>query len=170
MAFLGDDPPLDLGDPDWVIHTQSAVRPPVLFETGARVERSMVANGCEVAGHVVGSVLFPGVVVPRGAVVRNSIVMHDTRVGRDAVVDRAIVDKQVEIGAGAIVGDGDAGTPNRACPEHLSSGLTVVGKGASLPEGIRIGRNARVGAFVADAAFSGDVPAGGVIDGPESMH
>ena len=51
LAFLGPRPPLDLGNPDWVVHTQSADRPPVLFEATARVERSMVANGCEIAGH-----------------------------------------------------------------------------------------------------------------------
>jgi glucose-1-phosphate adenylyltransferase len=170
LAFLGEHPPLDLGNPDWVVHTQSADRPPVQFQATARVERSLVANGCEIAGHVVRSVLFPGVVVPRGAVVRDSIVMHDTVVGRDAIVDRAIVDKQVRIGAGVILGHGEPSVPNRACPEHLSSGLTVVGKGASLPAGLRVGRNARIGAFVGDAAFTENVPAGGVIDGPESMH
>ena len=170
LAFLGEHPPLDLSNPGWVVHTQSADRPPVLFEATARVERSLIANGCEIAGNVVRSVLFPGVVVPRGAVVRDSIVMHDTVVGRDAVLDRVIVDKHVRIGAGALLGHGPADTPNRACPEHLSSGLTVVGKGASLPAEIRVGRNARIGAFVGEEAFTHDIPAGGVIDGPESMH
>ena len=60
--------------------------------------------------------------------------------------------------------------PNRACPEHLSSGLTVIGKGARLPEGITIGRNARIGAAVGPGDFRGDVPAGGVVNGPESVH
>jgi glucose-1-phosphate adenylyltransferase len=91
-------------------------------------------------------------------------------VGRGAVLDRVIVDKEVAIGDGAIVGEGEATEPNHACPEHLSSGLTVVGKGAQLPEGIRIGRNARIGAFVVEPDFTADVPAGGVVDGPESMH
>jgi glucose-1-phosphate adenylyltransferase len=170
LAFTGEQPPLDLSNPDWVVHTQSADRPPVLFDATARVEKSLIANGCEIAGHVVRSVLFPGVVVPRGAVVRDSIVMQDTLVGRDAVVDRAIVDKQVRIGAGAIVGHGDADVANRACPEHLASGLTLVGKGAVLPAGVHVGRNARIGAYVGEGKFDGDVEAGGVIDGPESMH
>ena len=170
LAFVSDRPPLELSNPDWVVHTQSADRPPVRFESSARVERSLIANGCEVAGHVVRSVLFPGVQVPRGAVVRDSIVMHDAHVGRDAVLDRTIVDKEVRIGAGAMVGHGDATTPNRACPEHLSSGLTVVGKGTVLPAGVHVGRNARIGAFVREAAFTADVPTGGVVDGPESMH
>jgi glucose-1-phosphate adenylyltransferase len=170
LAFLSDRPPLELGNPDWVIHTQSADRPPVRIEHGARVERSLIANGCSVSGHVARSILFPGVTVPRGAEVLDSIVMHDTMVGRHAVIDHAIVDKEVVIRDGAAVGSGEATVPNRACPEHLAGGLTVVGKGAHIPEGITIGRNARVGAFVAEADFSGDVPAGGVVDGPESMH
>jgi glucose-1-phosphate adenylyltransferase len=109
-------------------------------------------------------------VVPAGAVVRDSIVMHDTRLGEGTVVDRAILDKEVRVGAGAIVGHGESDVPNRACPEHLASGLILVGKGAAIPEGLRIGRNARIGAFVDEAAFTDHVPAGGVVDGRESMH
>jgi glucose-1-phosphate adenylyltransferase len=170
LAFLGDHPPLHLNDPEWVLHTQSADRPPVRFESGCRVERSMLANGCRIAGTVERSILSPGVVVAPGAVVRDSIVMHDTVIDRGAVVDRAIVDKQVHIAAGVQLGWGEANTPNRACPEHLHSGLVTVGKSASLPEGVHIGRNARIGASVRPADFAGDVPAGGVVDGPGGMH
>ena len=68
------------------------------------------------------------------------------------------------------MGAGDAMTPNRACPEHLWSGLVVVGKGADLPAGLTVGRNARIGADVRAESFTDGVPAGGVVDGPESMH
>ena len=106
-----------------------------------------------------------------GAVVRDSIVMqHDVQVEKGAEVDRVIVDKETRIGAGAQLGFGENGVPNKACPEHLSSGLTLVGKGADLPEGIRVGRNARIGAAVTPRDFTGDVPAGGVVDGPDSRH
>ena len=153
-----------------MIHTQSADRPPVRFLDEGSSEQSLIANGCQVAGRVVRSVLFPGVMVPRGAEVRDSIVMHDSVIGRDAIVDRAIVDKQVTIGDGARLGAGEASTPNHACPDHLVSGLTLVGKGAQVPEGITIGRNARIGAFVTVEDFTEDVPSGGVVDGPESRH
>ena len=46
----------------------------------------------------------------------------------------------------------------------------MVGKGARIPASLRIGRNARIGAGVTEAAFTADVPSGGVVDGPESMH
>jgi glucose-1-phosphate adenylyltransferase len=170
LAFVSRTPPLDLHDPAWVIHTQSADRPPVRVVHGARVRDSMIANGCVVAGEVVHSVLFPGVTVAAGAVVRDSIVMHDTWVGAGARIDRSIVDKEAHIGAEACVGHGEEQLPNRACPEHLSSGLVVVGKRARLPDGITIGRNARIGAAVVEADFTAPVPSGGVVDGPESMH
>jgi glucose-1-phosphate adenylyltransferase len=170
LAFLNEKPPLDLHDPGWIIHTQSADRPPVRFGTGARVTHSMITNGCVVSGTVTNSVLFPGVVVSPGAIIRDSIVMHDTVVGPGAVLDHAIIDKEVVIGAEARVGNGDEMPPNRACPEHLSSGLVVVGKRARLPQGIVIGRNARIGSQVVEADFTAPVPAGGVVDGPESMH
>ena len=170
LEFVQPQPPLDLNDPEWVLHTQTADRPPVRVESGARVARSLLANGCSVQGHVVNSILFPGVVVERGAQVRDSIVMHDTVIGAGAVVDRAILDKEVRVGRGSQVGHGDDMAPNRACPEHLSSGLVVVGKRARLPEGLTVGRNARIGASVSEEDFTAPVPAGGVVDGPESMH
>jgi glucose-1-phosphate adenylyltransferase len=171
LALVSERPPMELNDPGWLIHTQSADRPPVRFESGGRVERSLVANGCRIAGRVEGSVLFPGVSVEREAVVRNSIVMNDTVVSRSATLDCAIVDKQVMVGEDARVGHGNGDAPpNLACPEHLSSGLIVIGKGARLPAGVSIGRNARIGAFVTEAGFTGDVAAGGVLHGPEPEH
>jgi glucose-1-phosphate adenylyltransferase len=169
-AFLSDTPPLALNDPEWIIHTQSADRPPVRFEQGGRVERSLVANGSRVHGTVIRSILSPGVTVAAGAVVRDSIVMQDAVVGPHSVVDHAIVDKEVRIGAGVRLGDGESTAPNAACPEHLSSGLSVVGRGARLPDGLTVGRNARIGAAVRDEDFRGDVPAGGVVSGPDEMH
>ena len=170
LSLVSDHPPFALDDPGWVIHTQSADRPPVRFEPGGRVERSLVANGCRVAGKVIRSVLSPGVTVAAGAEVRDSIVMNDTSIGRGATVDRAILDKEISIGEGARIGVGDGAPPNRACPDHLSSGLIVIGKGAQVPEGITIGRNARIGAHVRIRDFHGDVEGGGVVHGPEKEH
>jgi glucose-1-phosphate adenylyltransferase len=170
LDFLSDRPPLDLNDPSWIVHTQSADRPPVRFEVGARAERSLIANGCRIAGQVTRSVLFPGVTVEKGAVVRESIIMNDTHIRRGAQVDRAIIDKETIVGEGALVGRGDDRVANTACPDHLSSGLVVVGKGARLPAGITVGRNARIGFLVGEGAFAGNVPDGGVVRGPEPEH
>jgi glucose-1-phosphate adenylyltransferase len=170
MDLISDRPPLDLSDPAWLVHTQSADRPPVRFETGGGAERSLIANGCRVAGTVIRSILFPGVVVAPGAELHDSIVMNDTLILRGARLDRAILDKGVVVGEGARIGWGEETTPNQACPEHLAAGLLLIGKEARLPGGITVGRNARIGAFVEESDITADVPAGGVVRGPEPEH
>jgi len=169
MELLGEPPALELHDADWILHTQSADRPPVRFEPRNRTARSLICNGSQVAGEVVNSILSPGVIVRAGAVVRDSIIMNDTVIGTGARVDRAVLDKEVVVGEGAKVGLGEATTPNQAC-EHLVSGLVLVGKSARIPPGVEVGRNARIGPGVTEADFTAAVPAGGVIRGPEPEH
>jgi NDP-sugar pyrophosphorylase family protein len=105
-------------------------------------------------GSVENSVLSPGVVVDVGAVVRDSIILFDSVVRPGAVVDRAILDKEVAVGPGAIVGEGtDYDVVNRREPGRLNTGITVVGKRAVVPRGVRIGRNVLVGEGARAADF-----------------
>jgi glucose-1-phosphate adenylyltransferase len=114
----------------------------VLTLPGADVESSLVANGSRVAGKVRRSILFPGVTVEPGAEVVDSVIMQDTRVGRGARVDHAIVDKFVQVGDAARVGEGEPA----AGPEASGvSGLTLVGKYALIPDRARVGRAAVLG-------------------------
>src|SRR6267143_731791 len=145
MALLADQPELDLYDKEWLIHTRSEERAPAKIGPTAQVHRSLVSHGCVINGTVVNSVLSPGVRVDVGAVVRDSIVMFDSVVRSGAVVDRAILDKEVVIGQGAIVGDGPHDDrPNKQEPGRLNTGITVVGKRAVIPRGVRIGRNVKI--------------------------
>jgi len=158
MALLDDDPELDLSDKEWVVHTRSEERAPARVGPTAQVHRSLISHGCVIAGTVVNSVLSPGVRVDVGAVVRDSIVMFDSVIRSGAVVDRAILDKEVVVGQGAIVGDGPHDDrPNRHEPGRLNTGITVVGKHAIIPRGVRIGRNVKVAADVRTSDFAGRV-------------
>jgi glucose-1-phosphate adenylyltransferase len=162
MALLADNPPLDLNDREWIIHTRSEERPPVNIRTGALVMHSLITDGCLIEGTVEYSVLSPGVHVERGAVVRQSIVMGDTVIRAGAMVDHAILDKNVEVGVGAHVGFGADYTPSRAT--DLSSGLTLVGKSSIIPPNIKIGRNCIIASDVRPQDFAtNDVPSGTVI-------
>jgi glucose-1-phosphate adenylyltransferase len=91
--------------------------------------------------------------VAEGAVVRDSILFTDCIVGPGSVVDRAILDKHVVVGADVRLGDGDNTRPNRTQPRNLQSGITVVGKGARIPSGMRIGRNCLIAADVIERDF-----------------
>ena len=166
MALLHDNPELDLYDREWTIHTRSEERAPAKIGPTAQVHRSLISHGCVINGMVINSVLSPGVRVDVGAVVRDSIIMFDSVVRSGAVVDRAILDKEVVVGAAAIVGDGpDFDTPNRQEPGRLNTGITVVGKQSVVPRGIRLGRNVKVGERVKSADFANRaVRSGGTID------
>ena len=158
MALLADDPELDLYDKDWVIHTRSEERAPAKVGPTAQVHRSLISHGCVIDGTVVNSVLSPGVRVGVGAVVRDSIVMFDSVIRSGAVVDRSILDKEVVVGQGALVGDGPfPDRPNKQEPGRLNTGITVVGKRAVIPRGVRIGRNVRVAADIRSSDFVGRV-------------
>jgi len=147
MDLLDPANTLNLYDPDWVIHTLSQERPPAKIGLQAIVSQSLICNGCIIRGRIEHSVLSPGVYVSPGAIVRDSIVMNDTWVGPGAVLDRVIVDKNVIVGAGVRLGHGDdLDTPNKAQPDKLNTGVTIVGKGAHIPPGISIGRNVVINA------------------------
>jgi len=141
MSLLAEEPALNLYDPDWVVHTRSEERAPAKIGANAQVGGSLISNGCWVEGVVERSVLSPGVRVAEGAVIRDSIVLPDTVIEGGAVIDRCVVDKRVRVGAGARVGDGDDNSAHKAMPEVLNTGLTLVGEGSIIPEGLVIGRN-----------------------------
>jgi glucose-1-phosphate adenylyltransferase len=165
MELLDATCPLDLYDTRWLIQTRSEEQPSVKVGPQARVNRSLVCNGCILQGTVEHSVLSPGVYVSPGAVVRNSVVMNDSWIGPGAVLDRVIVDKQVVVGGGTHLGWGEnLGTPNHQQPDKLLTGITVVGKNAHIPGGIHIGRNVLINADRDVEDFpGGDIPDGETI-------
>ncbi|WP_129629471.1 glucose-1-phosphate adenylyltransferase family protein [Candidatus Oscillochloris fontis] len=153
MALLAETPALDLYDTEWIIHTTSADRPGVQIGSSARIENSLLSDGCQVYGNVVRSILSPGVYVSPGATVRDSVIFGDAWIGPDAVVDRCIIDEDVRVGVGALVGDGADNTPNHEAPERLNTGLTLVGLHAQIPNGTCIGRNVIIRPRTPEQAF-----------------
>ena len=161
MALLAETPALNMYDPDWVIHTRSEERAAAYLGETARVQGNLLCDGCQIEGTVVRSIISPGVRIAAGAEVRDSIILTDTQICAGAVVDRAILDKRVVVEEGAIVGDGDDLTPNRKFASRLNTGLTVIGKGAVVPAGVKLGRNVLVSHHVKARAYHGkDVASG----------
>jgi len=117
-------------------------RIPARFSTDCKVKRSMISAGCVIEGEVINSVLSPGVKVGRGCRITDSIILHDCIVEEGATVDLTIMDKRVKIGKGAIIGTGEnKKVPNTKYPDHLYTGISLVGKEADIPAETIIGRN-----------------------------
>lgn len=147
-------PELNLYDPEMGVKTLSVEMPPVKVGPRAQITRSLVSNGCIVNGKVSNSVLSPHVYVEEGAQVMDSVVFHDTVVAHGAVVQRSLIDKECYIGSGCWIGCGEDYTPNKDEPDNLNCGITVIGKGAKLPPGLRVGRNCRIDPGVEGSDFS----------------
>ena len=82
---------------DRPIFTKVKDEVPVQYKDTAVVKNSLIANGCEIRGTVENSIIFRGVIVGKGAVVKDSILMQRCDVQEGARVENVICDKEVII-------------------------------------------------------------------------
>ena len=131
---------------DWRIKTKLSAkgeigdRPSAYISHKARVTNSLVARGCIIEGEVKNSILSPGVRVGERATVVDSVIFHDCQIGTESLIQCCILDKLVHIGETARIGIGEL-IPNKRSPEHLSSGISIIGKQAIVESGLTIGKN-----------------------------
>ncbi|HET7627264.1 MAG TPA: glucose-1-phosphate adenylyltransferase subunit GlgD [Bacillales bacterium] len=85
------------------IYTKVKHEAPAKYGKHADVSRSLIANGCEISGHVENSILFRGVKVKEGAVVKNSIIMQKGMIEEGVHLENVIADKQVTITSGKMI-------------------------------------------------------------------
>ena len=167
MDLLEDLPDLNLYDPDSLIRTASSGLPPAKLGPRAHISRCVLSVGCIVNGHVEHSVLSPGAYVEEGAVVKDAIIFDSCFIESGAVVEYSILDKEVQVGKNVHVGFGDDYVPNRERPEIVSCGITIIGKRARLPAGLRLGRNCVVGpGVVVSAPEDNYLPSGSTLRAP----
>lgn len=70
---------------------------PTRYGSHAVVNNSLIADGCEIEGEVYNSIIFRGVKIGKGTVVRDSILMQGTLTGENNVINCIITDKNVII-------------------------------------------------------------------------
>jgi len=104
MQLLRAEPPIDLYQADWNIHTYQGQYPPARTVPGPATGtegvfvNSMLAAGTVISGGGVNhSILYPCVQVKDGAIVEASILFDGVQVGEGAHLNRCIVEKDVVI-------------------------------------------------------------------------
>ena len=131
---------------------------PARFTAGSRVANSMISAGCVIEGEVENSILSPGVKVGAGARVQDSIIFHDCVIENNSQVDLAILDKRVRVGQGSVIGSGDnKELLNSKYPDHLYTGISLVGKEVEVPSGTTIGRNCIINPWRKQGDFPGSI-------------
>ena len=102
-----------------LIYTRAKDEPPTLYTDDSLVENSIIANGCVIEGTVTNSIIFRGVKIEKGAVVKDSIVMQKTVIEEDAYVVKSILDKHTLISKGVTI----VGTKSN--PYVVEKGTTI---------------------------------------------
>ncbi len=101
------------------IYTKIRDVAPAKYDLDADVKSSLIADGCIIEGTVENSVLFRGVKVKKGAVVKNSIIMHSGVIEENASFINAISDKDVTITKGRAI------TGSSEFPVYIAKGAIV---------------------------------------------
>jgi len=128
----------------------------IRIEKGGSVKDSFLSTKTVIEGHVEGSVLYPGVVIRRGAVVQDSVVMSNNLVGAKSQIYRSLilahsaemVKGQANIGEESSIGLKQSAAANAQYPNQVRDGLTVLGANADIPRGYTIGPACLLGAGV----------------------
>lgn len=92
---------------------------PTKYMPGSKVSDSLIADGCVIEGTVENSILFRGVHIGKGTVVRNCILMQDTYTGSNVTLQGVIADKNVTIRDGRLL----AG--HETMPFYIDKGASV---------------------------------------------
>ncbi len=107
------------------IMTKMQDSPPTKYLHDARVQNSLIPAGCVIEGTVEGSILFRGVKVGRGAVVKNSIIMQSCVLEEGACVENAMIDRGNVIAAGTVI----RGTAGAAFVKEKAPTVTEITRG-----------------------------------------
>lgn len=101
------------------IQTKVRNSSPTRYLPGAKVSGSLIADGCVIEGTVENSIIFRGVHVGKGAVVRNSILMQGTYIGDHASLGCVVTDKNV------LIRDGRTLSGHETMPFYIAKGVHV---------------------------------------------
>lgn len=92
---------------------------PTKYVVGSSVSNSLIADGCTIEGTIDNCILFRGVTIGKGAVVKNSILFQDTIIGDNAYLNCIVTDKN------AVIRDGRILSGHQTMPIYIEKGRMV---------------------------------------------
>ena len=82
------------------VYTKTRDSVPTIYRESAKVANSLIADGCVIDGTVEDSVVFRGVVVGKGAKLKNCVILQDCYIEDGVELENVICDKAVTIRKG----------------------------------------------------------------------
>lgn len=118
---------------EWIIYARSPIKTPHYINRNASIHNSIISEGCKIDGTIESSIIFNGVQVGQGSIIRNSILMPGTQVMNNSTIDSAIIAENVTIGQNVTIGT--------AINTKQKDFITVVGNNINIGDGITIKEN-----------------------------
>ena len=143
MELIDLIPEFNLYEKYWKVYTNTGAIEPQYISADSVVLRSIIGEGSEIYGEVHSSVIGANVVIDKGAVIRDSIIMQGAHIGENCVLDKAIVAEDCEIGEDVKIGVGEY-APSKFNPKVYASDLAVIGEHSVIPPHVSIGRNTAI--------------------------
>ena len=162
MELIDIIPEFNLYEEFWKIYTNSANIPPQYISDQSVVDRCIISNGSEIYGEVHNSVIGPNVVIGKGSVIRDSIIMRNSTIGEGVQMDKAIIAEDVTIGNNVVLGCGEE-APNVLKPAVYSFGIATVGERSVIPDNVRIGKNTAISGITTPEDYPDGELAGGQV-------
>lgn len=106
MDLINRDSELNIQDETWRIYSVNHTKPPQYITGDAKVNNSIVVEGCIVKGTVENSVLSMGVTVGKNSKVKDSVIMAGTVIGEGCTITKAMIGENCQILDGVTIGDG----------------------------------------------------------------
>ena len=125
MDLLGDNPAINLNDPDMKIYSRNEPLPPSYIGETGNVINSVFTAGCEINGTVINSVVSEDVSIGKSSVVRNSVIMRGTVIGENVTVDYGMLDENVTVENDVVIGDENSSKER----------IALIGRGSLIKKG-----------------------------------
>ena len=163
MELIDIVPDFNLYEEFWRIYTRNDSLPPQYISNDAKIERSIVSEGCDVRGTIANSVVSSNVKVGEGAEVNDSIIMTGCRIGKGAKINKAIIAEDTVIGDNVVIGEGDY-ADSELNQKIYNCDLTVIGEDSVIPDGVKIGKNVAISGVTEKSDYEkGKLKSGGYI-------
>lgn len=143
MELIDIIPVFNLYEEFWRIYTKSDVLPPQYISESAKIERSLISEGCDIQGEVYNSVIGANVTIEEGAVIRDSIIMKDTVISKNVKVNKSIIAEEVVVDENTEIGIGEE-APSKLDKKVYAFGLATIGEKTYIPKNVKIGKNTAV--------------------------
>ncbi len=140
MELINIVPEFNLYEEYWKIYTRSLILPPQYISADSVIEKSIIGEGSEIYGQVYNSVIGCGVTIGEGTVVRDSIIMNETCIGKNCELNKSIVAENVAIADNVRLGIGEE-APNETDPNIYNNGMVTIGEKSVVPGGVTVGKN-----------------------------